>query len=162
MKILSVSGALFAALLFSAWQADIVYNVSASVPVGLYRVVDPHFDEGDLVAVCPEPPSQTRYIAHGFRCNGYAPLLKQVVASAGDAVSVTPKGVRVNGALLDDSRPLPQDRLGNPLTWFIGRDLTHNEVFIVSTQTPHSFDSRYFGPVAANQIVGRVQPLWLF
>ena len=162
MKILSVCIALFAAAIYAAWHSGLIYTLSASAPAGFYRIVDPLFDKGDLVAVCPMPPLQTRYARRGFHCDGYSALLKTIAAGSGDTVLVTGDGIRINAERLPNSKPLSHDRRGKPLTWFVGSDLQDNEFFVVSTQTPYSFDSRYFGLVTTDQIVGRVEPLWLF
>ena len=44
------------------------------------------------------------------------PLLKRVVALAGDVVSVSSSGVSINGQLLPNSAPLFDDEAGRPLT----------------------------------------------
>jgi type IV secretory pathway protease TraF len=36
------------------------------------------------------------------------------------------------------------------------------EVWLVSTFSPRSWDSRYFGPVPASAIVSALTPLWVF
>ncbi|RVC82503.1 S26 family signal peptidase, partial [Mesorhizobium sp. M2A.F.Ca.ET.046.02.1.1] len=38
--------------------------------------------------------------------------------------------------------------------------LTKDEVFLLGNETNRSFDSRYFGPVPAQKIIGRLVPLW--
>lgn len=145
-----------------AWYAGVVVNISASAPAGVYRIIERDIALNDLVAVCPVNELQARYAPRGLRCSGYAPLLKKVVAQAGDLVAVNDEGVHVNLRLLPDSRPLSHDSQGRSLPRFGRRLLDSDEFFFVSTLSPGSFDSRYFGPGRAEQILGRVEPLWLF
>ncbi|MBI3531959.1 MAG: S26 family signal peptidase, partial [Burkholderiales bacterium] len=38
--------------------------------------------------------------------------------------------------------------------------LHDGELFLLSATNPASFDSRYFGPIAASAVIGSAQPLW--
>ena len=52
--------------------------------------------------------------------------------------------------------------MGRPLHgWPQCRRLQADEVFLLSATNPTSFDSRYFGPVHAADVIGIAQPLWL-
>ncbi|TIQ50117.1 MAG: S26 family signal peptidase, partial [Mesorhizobium sp.] len=45
--------------------------------------------------------------------------------------------------------------------WWNGcRALGHNEVFVLGSEKSRSFDSRYFGPVPTQNLIGRLVPLW--
>ncbi|TIS13749.1 MAG: S26 family signal peptidase, partial [Mesorhizobium sp.] len=50
---------------------------------------------------------------------------------------------------------------GRPLPWWNGcRALGDNEVFLLGSDKNRSFDSRYFGPVPTQNVIGRLVPLW--
>ena len=71
----------------------------------------------NLVEFCPAEPFASLSIARGYRdpgaCrDGAAPLLKPVVASAGDAVELSARGISVNGVLLPNTAPLSKDTKG--------------------------------------------------
>jgi type IV secretory pathway protease TraF len=34
-------------------------------------------------------------------------------------------------------------------------------IFLLMTETPDSFDGRYFGPTLGQDVIGRATPLWL-
>ncbi len=138
----------------------LVWNASASVPIGLYAVdaiID--FHAGDLVVVRPPEPL-ARFLADGGYLPRGVPLLKHVVAVAGQTVCRIGRSVTVNSIEMGDARE--RDSRGRPLpAWqgclVIGQD----EVFLMNLQSADSLDGRYFGPLPAASIVGRAIPLWI-
>ena len=139
------------------------FNSSPSLPVGMYvTTADEH---ANLVEFCPAEPSASLSITRGYRdpgnCpDGAAPLLKPVVASAGDVVELSARGVSVNGTLLANTAPLSKDSKGRLLgAWPFGRYcVTPGSVWVASSHHPHSFDSRYFGPISTAAIRHRLKP----
>lgn len=83
-------------------------------------------------------------------------------AVSGDTVTITTAGLLVNGELLRNSRSLTADRDGRPLPHLaLGPVVVREEeVWVLSSYSPFSFDSRYFGPVPLGQIRASVRPLW--
>ena len=136
----------------------LIWNVSASVPVGLYRLVPFTAPRaGDLVAVRPSA-GLTSFMAARRYVEAGALLVKPIAAIEGQrvcrwGVNVTLDGVAVATALVADHmrRPLP--------VWTGCRRLRRGEVFLLVPGVPASFDRRYFGPVSAATIVGRAVPL---
>jgi type IV secretory pathway protease TraF len=67
----------------------------------------------------------------------------------------------VNGTLLTNSRPLARDSHGAEL--MILRTVNHivgdDELWLVSSHSPRSFDSRYFGPVRRSDVRARLSPV---
>lgn len=155
------AGALAALLLpaLHAMPLRLVWNASASVPVGLYRIEPPaSIGVGDLVLVRPSPAlealmAERRYVEYGV------PLLKPVAAVAGATVCRTKLSVTIDGHAAAPA--LPNDRLGRPLPRWSGcRRLRADEFFLIAPASAASFDSRYFGPVTRTQIIGRAMPVW--
>ncbi|MDH4607455.1 S26 family signal peptidase [Pseudomonas sp. BN102] len=139
---------------------QVVYNASNSVPTGWYLITsDASLAVGDLVLV--RLPAHAATLA-AQRCYlpAHVPLLKWVAA-------VPPQNVCIRGdqVLVDEKvvvRRLHQDRHGRTLpAWQSCRRLVGDELFLLSTANPESFDSRYFGPVSISAVVGRAHPLWL-
>jgi conjugative transfer signal peptidase TraF len=139
-------------------------NCSPSLPIGLYLTRnDPKLS---LIEFCPAEPLAGFAIARGYRdrgaCrDGGTPLMKPIVARAGDVVMVSEQGIAVNGTSLSNTAPLRTDTHGRPLRpWPFGRyEVTPDTVWVASSHDPRSFDSRYFGPVSTGAIRDYVRPL---
>jgi conjugative transfer signal peptidase TraF len=137
-------------------------NTSPSLPVGIYVVTtDP---STNLVEFCPAEPFAALSLIRGYRdagsCrDGGAPLLKPVVATAGDTVELSGRGLSVNGLLLPNTAPLSKDTKGRPLEpWQFGRSsVIPGTVWVASSYDSRSFDSRYFGPVYETAIRHRLK-----
>jgi conjugative transfer signal peptidase TraF len=139
-------------------------NTSPSLPVGLY--VTARDSAANLVEFCPAEPFATFGIVRGYRhpgnCrDGAAPLLKPIVAKAGDVIELSAAGISVDGVLLRNTAPLSKDTKGRPLeAWPYGRYVVMPEtVWVASSYHPRSFDSRYFGPVSTSAIRDRLKAL---
>ena len=138
----------------------LIWNASASVPVGLYRLHSPFMPKvGELVAVLP-PKGLGTYLAERHYLPRGAPILKHIAAVAGQRVCRTGTRITVDGNYLGDARS--RDRLGRPLPVWAGcRLLSPGDVFLMNGDVPDSFDGRYFGPLPATTIIGRLSPLWI-
>jgi type IV secretory pathway protease TraF len=87
------------------------------------------------------------------------PLVKRVAAAPGSDVCA-----REARILIDDKLAairLRRDPHGREMPWWQGCErLRAGRVFLL-TQSPTSFDGRYFGPVSGSQVIGRATPLWV-
>src|SRR5262245_12295672 len=142
-------------------------NLSASAPRGLYRTVAGRPTRGAWVVACVSPQSAALARARGYlgpgRCaGGTQPMLKPIVAIAGDVVEIGPEAVTVNGQRLPGSSTPASDSLGRALThvawrrYVVGAD----ELWLVSTRVPNSWDSRYLGPIPTSQVWSVARPVW--
>ena len=136
-----------------------IWNASASVPIGLYRIVPGnHVKVTDLAVVMPPDGlaaflDQRRYLPRGL------PLIKRVLALAGTEVCRRGSAITAYGAIY--GRALARDTRGRPLPdWQGCRTLRADEAFFMNWDSPDSFDSRYFGPLPVTMIVGRAIPVW--
>ena len=140
-----------------ARQPRLIYNPSPSAEIGWYRV-DPGgaFDRGDLIA--SQLPEEARRLAdeRGYLPAG-VPVIKTVWAVSGDEVCWRNGGVLVAGRPTLELRD--RDSLGRPLPRQQEGCITlgPGEVFLVSSRTGNSFDSRYFGPVHTSLVIGPVR-----
>lgn len=142
-------------------RALFVWNASASAPRGLYRVrSEIHPARGDLLLVNP-----SRTVAEFAARRGYlpmgVPLVKRIAALAGDIVCARNGVIFINGNRI--AARLAFDHSGRPLPRWSGcRALGHDDVFLLMSNVRDSFDGRYFGPIHAAQIAGRLVPVWMY
>jgi len=138
----------------------LVWNASASAPIGLYAVSPGTTPaRGDMVIAWP-PAAARQIAAHRHYLPANVPLVKRVVAVAGNTICAVDRTVTVNGRPVALRRSA--DAAGRPLpAWQGCIRLAPGAVFLLMTETPDSFDGRYFGPTSAHDIVGRATPLWL-
>lgn len=137
----------------------LVWNASASTPIGLYDL-DPahHLAVGDLVAAMPPSSVAELMVSRGY-IGRHVPLLKHIAALPGQVVCRTGTAVTVNGHRLGDA--LARDRAGRPLpVWQGCRRIAADEIFLMNPAVPDSFDGRYFGPIATRSIIGKATPLY--
>lgn len=160
--VLLAGGAALAALLLPALHRPalrLAWNVSASVPVGLYRIEpDVRVRRGDLAAVRPSP-AMARFMADRRYVEANALLVKPIAAVAGQRVCRVGTTVTIDGhitasALRLDSRnrPLP--------VWRGCRQLGASELFLLAPAVAASFDGRYFGPTPTGRVIGLATPVW--
>lgn len=136
-----------------------VWNVSASVPVGLYSLGPVgHLEITDLVAVAPAGPLAAFLIERGYIARG-VPLMKRVMALPGQQVCRTGDAVSVDNVPLGTA--LQQDREGRPLpVWHGCQRVVKGDIFLMNPDSRDSLDGRYFGPIAADAVIGKVMPLY--
>lgn len=137
----------------------LVWNASASAPVGLYAVT-PGSDvrRGDMVIA--RAPAAMRALAASRRYLPVnVPLVKHVGAVPGDRVCAIGRAITVDGAPVATRREM--DRLGRPMPWWSGcRLLREGELFLLSPAVPASFDGRYFGISRSSDVIGTAGPIW--
>ena len=150
-------GTLFVAVAWTRPAPSLIWNASASAPIGLYRIdADAPPRLGDLVAIDP-PPALSAFLARrGYLPRGL-PLLKRVAALPGALVCRSGTFVTVDGA--GAARALARDRANRPLPVWTGcRTVGRGELFLLNA-APDSLDSRYFGPLPVAGLIGIAHPL---
>jgi len=136
----------------------LIFNTTASAPLGFYWLVANEPAVGDLALVRP-PQSLARWMA----IRGYlplnVPLIKHVAAVGGQSVCGQGGLIRIDGRAV--AKSLHRDHLGRPLVAYSGcRTLRAGEVFLLNPNAPRSLDGRYFGPLPRRCVAGRLRPLW--
>ena len=137
----------------------IVYNPSASAPIGLYLASPKAMPKvGDYVLL--ELPITVKIMALQRHYVGQnIPLLKQVFASSGDHICNKFDVIYVNYEAVTEVRT--HDPSGREMpVWEGCRKLEKNEFFLLNLHSIYSFDSRYFGPVKQDKIIGVASPIW--
>ena len=137
----------------------LVWNASASAPIGLYRVTSgAPLVHGDMV-IAWVPATARMFAARRHYLPANVPLVKRVVAVAGDTVCAVGPRVSVNGNIVAERRRF--DAARRRLPWWEGcATLGKGELLLLMTDAPDSFDGRYFGPTRADEVIGRARLIW--
>jgi conjugative transfer signal peptidase TraF len=155
----AVAGTSAAATLLWPPRPVLVWNASASSPLGLYRVAPAEqIRPGDMVVAWA--PGWVRALAdERHYLPRDVPVVKRVAAAASDRVCAAGEAVFVNGRFAARRRSV--DAAGRPLPWWTGcEDLRGDELFLLMPGSPDSFDGRYFGPSERQEIIGEARLLW--
>lgn len=141
-------------------RPQLVWNASASAPIGLYRVTPgAPLDRGDMV-IARTPLSVRALAANRHYIPANVPLVKRVAGMPGDRVCAIGTTVTLNGRVLATRRA--SDHLGRPLPWWNGcRTLRDGALLLLMAGTPDSFDGRYFGSTETSDVVGKATALWV-
>lgn len=131
-----------------------VWNATPSAPLGLYRIEETAWSRGDRVAVRPSDTVVDMLRAHGVSSAGRL-LIKRVAGMEGDVVCRESGRVTLNGVLIANARPAGSRQQPLP-QWSGCRRLGTGDVFLLG-ETDDSFDARYLGVSAADDIVGRIE-----
>ncbi|MDW3224180.1 MAG: S26 family signal peptidase [Paracoccaceae bacterium] len=145
---------------FFPWTPRLLWNASASVPIGLYhlRPAD-QVAVGDLVAVQP-PPELSAFLDERGYLPTHVPLLKHVVALPGAIICRASNTIIVDQSVIGFAHLL--DSLGRRLPRWEGcRHLIDGEIFLMNPEAPDSLDGRYFGALPSTAITGRLVPVWV-
>ncbi len=157
----ALGGCATASLIASAvWKVPLLllWNASASAPVGLYRVDAGALPRtGDMaIAWTPEPARALAARRHYLPAN--VPLVKRVAAAAGDQVCADGSSIGINGRPVAARQAL--DGAGRPMPWWSGCRLLRSHEYFLLMDSARSFDGRYFGVTAGGNILGRAELLW--
>lgn len=157
---MAVTAGAIAATLWRDPPLKLVWNVTASAPVGLYWVAPARpLRRGDLVVIRP-PDALAIFLAERDYLPIGVPLIKPLAALPGQRICRAGEVVRIDGVPI--ARARRRDRLGRDLpTWQGCLRLADGQVFLLNPAREDSLDGRYFGPVSAGAVVGRAAPLWL-
>lgn len=136
----------------------LVWNASASAPVGLYGVSPgAAADPGDMViARVPDPfrllAAERRYLPMNV------PLVKRVKAIAGDEICALGQEIFVNGRWTAERRVA--DGQGRPMPAWSGCIRLRGGQLFLLMDNPASFDGRYFGATEGRDVIGKARLLW--
>lgn len=142
-----------------AWTPRLIWNASASAPIGLYAVRPvTQITVGDLVAVMPPEHLAAFLAGRGYLPRG-VPLIKRVLALPGTEVCREGRTITAYDHVYGVARD--RDRRGRALPRWQGcRVIAEGEVFLMNWDAPDSLDGRYFGPLPVTTITARLTPLW--
>ena len=142
-------------------------NLTPSYAYGLWKIepLDREVRVGDLIFICPpghvaELGLERGYLPRGLCPSGSGPLIKTVVALAGQSVEFDGQVV-IDGKPLSSSRVLEADVEGQTMPVFAGGTVGEGALFLHSNFVG-SYDSRYFGPIPAEGVLGLAREILTF
>jgi len=138
----------------------LIWNASASAPIGLYGVLPAErLERGDLVVVQLGAPLAALLAERGYLPRG-VPLIKPVAALPGQRVCRQGEAILIDGAVVATARAV--DRRGRRLpVWRGCETIAPGNLFLLNPRREDSLDGRYFGALPATAVIGRARPLWL-
>ena len=153
----SVMGVATAALVPTPLK--LVWNVSASAPIGLYAIEPARrLEVTDLLAITP-PAALARFLVERGYVGAGVPLMKRVAALPGQEVCRKDGTITVDGVTYGEA--LERDRKGRLLpVWRGCRRIAEGELFFMNFDVPDSLDGRYFGPLPVGTVIGRAMPIY--
>ncbi|TPN99964.1 S26 family signal peptidase [Mesorhizobium sp. B1-1-5] len=137
----------------------LLWNASASAPLGLYAIRRMAVPLAGALAVIEPPEIVARFAAERDYLPLGVPMLKHIEALPGQEVC------RVAGVIMVDTiamgTALERDRKGRALPdWQGCQIIAADQIFAMNRNVQDSLDGRYFGPFPMGSIVGRAMPLW--
>ena len=143
----------------TAPRPRLVWNASASAPIGLYAVGDvAGLARGDMV-IARLPGEFRMFAARRHYLPANVPLVKRVAAVPGDKVCAVGARIFVNGRLI--ASRFARDGAGRVMPRWTGcARLAEGRYFLLMVESGASFDGRYFGVSEASDIVGKARLLW--
>ncbi|MFN3869803.1 MAG: S26 family signal peptidase [Hyphomicrobiaceae bacterium] len=137
----------------------LIWNASASAPIGLYAVQPTNdLDVTDLVAIVA-PPLIAEFMADRSYLPMGVPMMKRVLALPGQTICRHGLDIIAYGSTIGHARE--HDNAGRKMpVWQGCRRVADNELFLMNFDVPDSVDGRYFGPFPRGFVIGRVLPVW--
>ena len=149
-----VGVAMLVASTVSSSSIRLVYNASDSAPRGFYVVESAaQLHVGDYVIARLPDGSAALAAKRGYLPRSI-PVLKQIAAIGGQQVCVRGGSVYVDARVV--AQTLEEDGQRRKLhAWNGCRRLLPEELFLLNSSSPASFDSRYLGPLDVSFVLGR-------
>jgi len=141
---------------------SLYYNGSQSADIGWYKIAPSETYSADdiVVAILPDD-ARTLADERGYLPRDY-PVIKTIGGVAGDRYCVTDTRLQIENG--PDLQIFPLDSQGRemPVLQSGCADIRDGHVLLISDRIDRSFDSRYFGEVAVDQIIGEVRYIGMF
>ena len=134
----------------------LIWNASESVPVGWYFVAKRQPEIGEIAVIRP-----AEWVRNYASMRGYLPqevlLLKPIFAVQSSVICRFGSYVFVDGKPVAKATIMDKKHRRLPV-WKGCKALKPSQYFVLGRHRD-SFDSRYFGPIDASQVIGTAFPL---
>ncbi len=106
--------------------------------------------EGEIDETFPEAVVRSVLEAVGVRTRGHDDLIKRIIGLPGETVLIEDNHVLIDGTAIDEPY-LAELTMADDGPFVLG----HDEVFVMGDNRNFSFDSRGFGPISLEDLIGR-------
>lgn len=158
VKIIGITLGAIALSALPIWMnisTKLVYNPSASAPIGYYWVdeinANTQLKIGSFVVI-PTPSKYKLMAAKRHYLPINVPLIKKIVALSGDEICRQHQTIFINGKPMAEA--LIADTSGRKLPSWFGCFVLKSEEFFALMDANDSFDGRYFGALKTKNIIG--------
>ncbi len=135
----------------------LVWNRSASAPLGLYAITYRSTIRQNSTVLARPPVTVRRFAAIRRYLPLNVPLVKRVAAVPGDEICARGAAIFVNGREI--VRRQMRDARGRSLPWWNGCHRLRDGQFLLLNSPAGSFDGRYFGVSERADIIGKAHRL---
>jgi len=147
-----------------ALHIGLIINVTPSITRGVYMKSAKEIKHGDIVAFCLSEPYKSiglksQYIEKGRNCDGTDPLIKEVIAIPGDKVILSNTFITINNKKYP-YKTLFMDSNGHNLAYYPRGTYFSSGYWLIGSNSPKSWDSRYWGPINTHQVLYKVIPIF--
>lgn len=160
--IFAVSGAAIGAISMASavnFAPVLVWNASASAPIGLYRIERPdRLEVGDYLLVRPNETLAKFIVERGYLPENI-PLLKRVAALPGDEICRESQAIFINEIRVADAQMF--DSFGREMPAWSGCFTLQSDQIFLLNDPERSLDGRYFGATKFDDVIGAAQPVWV-
>ena len=157
-------------------QERLTLNASPCVPVGIYQIIPikKPLHDGEWVRLCPPlAPSVRQEVRHHWMdlsassvcADHLVPFIKHVVAVPGQTVTLSARGMTVDGHLIPRTAvqftaPVPNQYVHLIHYPFGTYTVKPGTFWEVATGIKWAFDSRYYGPIPDRDIRSGARPVY--
>jgi signal peptidase I len=119
--------------------------------------MEPNFHHGDYLIIDKlsfrlREPKRGEVIVFKYPRNPSQRYIKRIIGLPGEEVRIEDGNLKINGKILNESQYLPQVQTPGNLVL----KLSENEYFVLGDNRNSSLDSRSWGPLLRENIIGRV------
>ncbi|MGE0183994.1 S26 family signal peptidase [Methylocystis sp.] len=160
-RIITLSCGSIAAILLAGvvqFAPILVWNASASAPIGLYRIENRPPEIGVYALVSPDVTLEKFIVGRGYLPENI-PLLKRVAALPGDEICRKSAAIFINETYVAEARI--SDSFGRELPQWNGCFVLQKDEIFLLNDHERSLDGRYFGATKADEVIGVARAVWV-